>query len=94
MEAKKSHGNINCHLQAGEPGKLVVESEGLRMGCQWCKYQFELESPRTSRIIVLEQEKIGVSAQAKRVNSPFLSPIVLHRPSTNLMMATQIEMLI
>ena len=70
---------MKCHLQAGDPGKLVeqspIELEGLRTRkCQWCKSQSKGTRRTMSQL-----------SQAERENETFLCSFVLFRPSVGWM---------
>ena len=63
-----------CHLQTGDPGRLVVQSEDMR----------EPEALEYSK----QEVKVHAYSQAERVN-PFVHHLfVLFRPSTDWMVTT------
>lgn len=91
MEAKKFHDPPSSSWKIKKASCIISPSPNAwESGGRWCNSWSKSQDPRTKSTDVWGEEKVNVSAQAKRVNLLFLCHFALFRPSTNRMMSMNI----
>lgn len=82
--------SIICSLEnQGRQWRNVILSPKTWESGGWsCKFWYEPKCPRIRSLDVQGQENMGFSAQAEKVNSPFLHLFLIFRPPKDWMMPT------